>query len=32
MEGNPWFAAMPRAQREALLGASELVHVQRHAI
>lgn len=32
MERNPWFAAMPRPQREALLGASELVHVQRHAM
>lgn len=32
MEANPWFAAMPRTQREALLGASELVHVQRHAM
>ncbi|RZL61476.1 MAG: Crp/Fnr family transcriptional regulator [Variovorax sp.] len=32
MEANPWFAAMPRPQREALLGAAELVHVQRHAM
>src|SRR3982750_101229 len=29
MEANPWFAGMPRAQRDALLGAAELVHVQR---
>lgn len=32
MEANPWFSAMPRPQREALLGASERVHVQRHAM
>ncbi|MDB5827823.1 MAG: Crp/Fnr family transcriptional regulator [Variovorax sp.] len=27
MEANPWFAGMPRAQRDALLAAAELVHV-----
>jgi CRP/FNR family cyclic AMP-dependent transcriptional regulator len=29
LEGNPWFTSMPRAQREALLGAAELIHVRR---
>ena len=32
MEANPWFASMPRAQREALLGAAELVHLRRGAM
>ncbi|QNK68018.1 Crp/Fnr family transcriptional regulator [Variovorax sp. PAMC26660] len=29
LEGNPWFTSIPRAQREALLGAAELIHVRR---
>ncbi|RRH89758.1 Crp/Fnr family transcriptional regulator [Variovorax beijingensis] len=32
MERNPWFTSMPRAQREALLGAGELIHVRRGAM
>lgn len=32
MEANPWFASMPRAQRESLLGAAELVHLRRGAM
>jgi CRP/FNR family cyclic AMP-dependent transcriptional regulator len=32
MEANPWFASMPRAQREALLGAADLVHFRRGAM
>jgi CRP/FNR family cyclic AMP-dependent transcriptional regulator len=32
MEANPWFASMPRTQREALLGAAELVHLRRGAM
>ena len=32
LEGNPWFMSMPRAQREALLGAAELHHVRRGAM
>lgn len=32
MEANPWFASMPRAQREALLGAADLVHLRRGAM
>ena len=32
MESNPWFASMPRAQREGLLGAAELVHLRRGAM
>ncbi|MDQ0569684.1 CRP/FNR family cyclic AMP-dependent transcriptional regulator [Variovorax paradoxus] len=32
MERNPWFMSMPRAQREALLGAGELIHVRRGAM
>jgi len=32
MEANPWFASMARAQREALLGAVELVHLRRGAM
>ncbi|MBC7395138.1 MAG: Crp/Fnr family transcriptional regulator, partial [Variovorax sp.] len=27
MESNPWFAGIPRAQRDALLAAAEVVHV-----
>ncbi|CAA2104161.1 Crp/Fnr family transcriptional regulator [Variovorax paradoxus] len=29
LERNPWFTSIPRAQREALLGAAELLHVRR---
>ncbi|WP_341891093.1 Crp/Fnr family transcriptional regulator [Variovorax sp. YR752] len=29
LDGNPWFTSMPRAQRDALLGAAELLHVRR---
>ena len=29
LEGNPWFTSMPRTQREALVGAAELIHVRR---
>jgi CRP-like cAMP-binding protein len=32
MERNPWFTSMPRAQREALVGAAELIHVRRGAL
>ncbi len=32
MEANPWFASIPTAQREALLGASELMHLRRGAM
>ncbi len=32
LESNPWFRGLPRAQREALLGASELVHLRRGAM
>jgi CRP-like cAMP-binding protein len=32
MEGNPWFAAMMRAQRESLLAAADLVHLRRGAM
>jgi len=32
MEANPWFASMPRAQREGLLGAADLVHLRRGAM
>ena len=32
MERNPWFMSMPRAQREALVGAAELIHVRRGAM
>jgi len=32
MERNPWFTSMPRAQREALVGAAELIHVRRGAM
>ncbi|GKS85928.1 Crp/Fnr family transcriptional regulator [Acidovorax sp. SUPP1855] len=32
LEGNPWFAALPAAQRGALLGAAERVHLQRGAM
>jgi len=32
MGANPWFAGMPRAQREALLGAAELTHWRRGAM
>ncbi len=32
LEGNPWFTSIPRAQREALVGAAELLHVRRGAM
>lgn len=32
MEGNPWFTSMPRAQRDALVGAAELIHLRRGAM
>ena len=32
LEANPWFASMSRAQREALLGVAELIHVRRGAM
>jgi len=32
MEANPWFMSMPRAQRENLLGAAELIHLRRGAM
>jgi CRP-like cAMP-binding protein len=32
IEANPWFASVPRAQRESLLGAAELIHVRRGAM
>ena len=32
MERNPWFTSMPRAQREALIGAAELIHLRRRAM
>ncbi|AMM26006.1 Crp/Fnr family transcriptional regulator [Variovorax sp. PAMC 28711] len=32
MEGNPWFAAIPRAQREALLASADLVHLPRRSM
>ncbi|MDM0001307.1 Crp/Fnr family transcriptional regulator [Variovorax sp. J22P240] len=32
VETNPWFASMPRAQREGLLGAAELIHLRRGAM
>ncbi|KAF1071110.1 Crp/Fnr family transcriptional regulator [Variovorax sp.] len=32
MESNPWFMSMPRAQRENLLGAAELIHLRRGAM
>ncbi|HET7835638.1 Crp/Fnr family transcriptional regulator [Variovorax sp. J31P179] len=32
MEANPWFASMPRAQREGLLAAAELIHLRRGAM
>ena len=32
LEGNPWFTSMPRAQRDALVGAAELIHVRRGAM
>ncbi|SCK52288.1 cAMP-binding domain of CRP or a regulatory subunit of cAMP-dependent protein kinases [Variovorax sp. HW608] len=32
LEANPWFASIGRAQREALLGAAELIHVRRGAM
>ena len=32
LEGNPWFTSIPRAQREALLGAAELIHARRGAM
>jgi CRP-like cAMP-binding protein len=32
MDRNPWFTSMPRAQREALVGAAELIHLRRGAM
>jgi len=32
LERNPWFTSMPRAQRDALVGAAELIHVRRGAM
>ncbi len=32
MESNPWFAGIPRAQREALLASADLVHMPRRAM
>ena len=32
MERNPWFTSMPRAQRETLVGAAELIHLRRGAM
>ncbi|MDQ0023038.1 CRP-like cAMP-binding protein [Variovorax paradoxus] len=32
MERNPWFTSMPRAQREALIAAAELIHLRRRAM
>ena len=32
LEGNPWFTSIPRPQREALLGAAELIHARRGAM
>ncbi|MEJ8809995.1 Crp/Fnr family transcriptional regulator [Variovorax ureilyticus] len=32
LEANPWFDSMSRTQREALLGAAELIHVRRGAM
>lgn len=32
MAANPWFASLPRAQREALLAAAELTHWRRGAM
>ena len=32
LEGNPWFTSIPRAQRETLLGAAELIHLRRGAM
>ncbi len=32
MEGNPWFAGIPRTQRETLLGSADLVHMPRRAM
>lgn len=32
MEANPWFASMPRMQREGLLAAAELIHLRRGAM
>lgn len=29
LDANPWFVSIPRAQRDALLGAAELIHVRR---
>ncbi|WP_431276133.1 Crp/Fnr family transcriptional regulator [Variovorax ureilyticus] len=32
LDANPWFASMSRTQREALLGAAELIHLRRGAM
>jgi len=32
MERNPWFRSMPRAQRDALVGAADLIHLRRGAM
>ena len=32
MERNPWFTSMPRAQRDALVGAAEVIHLRRGAM
>jgi CRP-like cAMP-binding protein len=32
VERNPWFMSLPRAQRETLLAAGELIHVRRGAM
>lgn len=32
LDGNPWFTSIPRTQREALLGAAELIHARRGAM
>jgi len=32
MERNPWFRSMPRAQRAALVGAADLIHLRRGAM
>ena len=32
MDRNPWFTSMPRAQRDALVGAAEVIHLRRGAM
>jgi len=32
LERNPWFMSLPRAQRDTLLAAAELIHVRRGAM